>query len=188
MPNGPFRPRAGRPPQTHDDRLSQTKALIEILHHKPKTYGINRSNWTRQSLADAYEKQNGRRMPPKAVSKILKGANYSWKKARKVLTSPDPKYREKVELLLKTLQSLKADEMFFFIDELGPLQVKRYGGRCCTPKKHTPTYPQNQRSKGSITLSAALSAYDEPANLVLRRRQGFGGDDRLGRAALQSTP
>ena len=60
--------------------------------------------------------------------------------------------------MLATLQSLKADEMFFFIDELGPLQVKRYGGRCYTPKKKTPTHPQSQRSKGSIILHAALSA------------------------------
>jgi putative transposase len=27
-----------------------TKALIEILHHKPGAYGINRSNWTQESL------------------------------------------------------------------------------------------------------------------------------------------
>ena len=39
-----------------------TNALIEILHHKPNAYGINRSNWTLQSLADAYEKQYGQRI------------------------------------------------------------------------------------------------------------------------------
>ena len=60
--------------------------------------------------------------------------------------------------MLATLHSLKADEMFFFIDELGPLQVKRYGGRCYTPKNKTPTHPQSQHSKGSIIFHAALSA------------------------------
>src|SRR5262249_44720474 len=30
------------------------RALIEILHHKPKHYGINRSNWSHASLADAF--------------------------------------------------------------------------------------------------------------------------------------
>jgi len=53
---------------------------------------------------------------------------------------------------------LKGNEDLFFIDELGPLQVKRYGGKCYTPKGETPTHPQNQRSKGSITLYGALSA------------------------------
>ena len=80
------------------------------------------------------------------------------KKSRHVLTSPDPEYREKVEQVLTTLQSLKASELFFFLDELGPLQVKRYGGRCYTPRKKTPTHPQIQQSKGSIILHAALSA------------------------------
>ena len=97
-------------------------------------------------------------MYPQLVRELLKLKNYTWKKAKKVLTSPDPNYREKVELLLKTLHSLKPDELFFFVDELGPLRVRKYGGRCCTPKSHTPTYPQNQRHKGSITLYAALSA------------------------------
>jgi transposase len=46
----------------------------------------------------------------------------------------------------------------FFIDELGPLQVKRYAGRCYEPKGQTPTHPQSQKSKGSITLYGALSA------------------------------
>ena len=60
--------------------------------------------------------------------------------------------------MLRTLHSLKADEDLFFIDELGPLQVRRYGARCYTPKEQTPSHPQNQRSKGSITLYGALSA------------------------------
>ena len=134
-----------------------TKALIEILHNKPSAYGINRSNWTQGSLADAFGKVFGQRPSKSTVSRLLKQAALSWKRARKVLTSPDPNYREKVELLLETLHSLKAEEDLFFIDELGPLQVRRYGARCYTPKGQTPTYPQNQRSKGSITLYGALS-------------------------------
>jgi len=135
-----------------------TKALIEILHHRPNVYGINRSNWSYPSLADAYEKQYSQRMSTATVRRLLQEAGYRWKKSRKVLTSPDPRYREKVELGLRTLQSLQVDELFFFIDELGPLQVRRYGGRCYTPKGEMPTHPQIQRSKGSITLYGALSA------------------------------
>ena len=144
-------------PIESDELRPATKALIEILHHKPKVYGINRSNWTQRSLAEAFEKLYGQRPSKSTVSRLLKQAGLSWKKSRKVLTSPDPNYREKVELLLRTLQSLKADEDLFFIDELGPLQVRRYGGRCYTPKGETPTHPQNQRAKGSITLYGALS-------------------------------
>jgi len=92
------------------------------------------------------------------VARLLKEAGLRWKNSRRVLTSPDPHYREKVELLLNTLQSLKAKEDLFFIDELGPLQVKRYGGRSYNPKGATPTHPQNQHSRGSVTLYGALSA------------------------------
>jgi len=134
------------------------KALLEIVHHKPRAYGINRSNWTLRSVADAFEKQHGQSISPTTVSRYLKKAGYGWRRSRKVLSSPDPHYREKVELLLTTLQSLKDDEMFFFADELGPMQVKRYGGRCYTPKGRTPTHPQSPRSKGSVTLYGALSA------------------------------
>ncbi|HAO80645.1 MAG TPA: IS630 family transposase [Verrucomicrobia subdivision 3 bacterium] len=134
------------------------KALIEILHHDPNTCGINRSSWTLKSLAQAFEKQYGQRPSTSRVGQLLKEAGFRWKKSRQVLTSPDPNYKEKVELLLKTLQSLKADEDLFFIDEMGPLAVRRHGGRCYTPKGETPTHPQNQRTKGSITLYGALSA------------------------------
>ena len=145
-------------PTVSSELRPAAKALIEILHHKPGAYGINRSNWTQESLAEAFKKLHGQRLSKSTVSRILKQAGLSWKKSRKVLTSPDPNYREKVELLLRTLQSLNADEDLFFIDELGPLQVRRYGGRCYIPKGETPTHPQNQRAKGSITIYGALSA------------------------------
>jgi transposase len=135
-----------------------TRALIEIIHHPPKVYGINRSNWTLQSLAEAFEKLYGQKPSKSTVGRLLRQGGLRWKKSRKVLTSPDPNYREKVDLLLKTLQSLKPDEDLFFIDELGPLQIKRYGGRCYTPKGETRNHPQNQRSRGAITLYGALSA------------------------------
>lgn len=145
-------------PAEQKELRSATRALIEILHHNPKVYGINRSNWTLRTLAVAFEKLYSQRPSKSTVGRLLKEAGLSWKKSRRVLTSPDPNYREKVELLLNTLQSLKADEDLFFIDELGPLQVKRHGGRSYAPKGATPTHPQNQHSKGSITLYGALSA------------------------------
>ena len=63
-----------------------------------------------------------------------------------------------MELVLNTLRSLQPDDMFFFIDELGPLRVKKYSGRCYTKKGKTVTIPQNPSPKGSITLYGALSA------------------------------
>lgn len=136
----------------------KTKRVLEILHQKPNLFGINRSNWNRDSIAKVYEEQYGEKIGISTVGHLINNAGYKMKKAKKVLTSPDPNYREKVELLLKTIQSLNSDEMFFFIDELGPLQVKKYGGRCYVKKEEMLRLPKVQKSKGSIILFGALSA------------------------------
>jgi transposase len=167
--------RSGQEPGESKELRSAARALIEILHHKPGAYGVNRSNWSLDSLADVYGKLYGQRPSKSTVSRLLKQAGLRWKRSRKVLTSPDPHYREKVELLLKTLHSLKPDEDLFFVDELGPLQVRRYGGRCYTPKHVIPTHPQNQRSKGSITLYGALSATTNQVSWFYGRTKDSAG-------------
>jgi hypothetical protein len=63
-----------------------------------------------------------------------------------------------VELVLSTLQNLEPNELFFFVDELGPLRVKRFGGRAFVPRHETPVVPQVQHHRGSITMTGALSA------------------------------
>ena len=142
----------------HEKIAIRTKRLIEIIHHKPNYYGVNRSSWNRSVLARVYREQFGENISIAGVSRSLKAAKYTIKKARRVLTSPDPDYREKVDGLLKTLHSLGPDEMLFFIDELGPLKVKKYGGRTYVKATDVPTYPQKQNEKGSISMAGALSA------------------------------
>ena len=65
------------------------------------------------------------------------------KKARKVLCSPDPDYREKVDLALHTLQNLRPGELFFFVDELGPLRVKKYGGAPLFKRPNLTRFPKH---------------------------------------------
>jgi hypothetical protein len=80
------------------------------------------------------------------------------RRARQVLTSSDPDYPAKVEVLVQTLRTLDDTEMFFFLDELGPLAVKKYGGRMFVKKGEALVVPQIQTPKGSIILAGALSA------------------------------
>jgi hypothetical protein len=75
-----------------------------------------------------------------------------------VLTSPDPNYREKVELLWKTLRALSASELLFYCDEWGPVQVKKRDGRAYRLKGSAPRIPRHQESKGTVSLVGALSA------------------------------
>jgi len=141
------------------ERMEQRKKrVIEIIHHQPKFYNVNRSNWSLDSLAKVYNERFGDSISRGLVSRSLKESKYTIKKARRVLTSPDPEYREKVEILLKTVNTLGPDELLFFIDELGPVKVRKYGGKVYSKVNETPTYPQNQVGKGSISLAGALSA------------------------------
>ena len=139
-------------------RDQKARRILEIFHVNPKAYGINRSNWNRPSVKQAYEQEYGETISISTVGALLRRSGYTLRKARKVLTSPDPNYRDKVDLLLNTLHSLKPGELFFFVDELGPLRVKKYGGRALVRKKDVLTYQQEQKHRGVITMSGALSA------------------------------
>jgi transposase len=130
--------------------------IIEILHESPRLHGINRSSWSLGALASAYEKSVGEPMSKSTVSEYVRAERYSFRKARRVLTSPDPNYREKLQEITKILSNLRDDEKFFSIDEFGPFSVKMQQGRSLIRKDTTRVVPQRQRSKGRITLIGAL--------------------------------
>jgi transposase len=149
QPNGPK--------ATHHTTV-RMRRVLELLHHKPGAFGINRTSWSQKSLVDAYQARYKEAISRQTIGNLLRKAGYRWRKARRVLTSPDPDYRGKVERLLRTLWSLEQGELLFFVDELGPLRVKRYRGRAYLKKGEQLAIPQRQQHKGSVTLSGALSA------------------------------
>ena len=141
----------------NDDAL-RTRRILELLHQKPNSFGVNRTSWTQQALREVYGIRYDETLSRYAITRLIRDAGYAWKRARDVLTSPDPDYREKVARLLRTLRSLRADEMFFFLDEWGPIQVKKRGGKAYRSKAYPATVPRKQKSKGTVTLAGALSA------------------------------
>jgi len=90
------------------------------------------------------------------IRKIIKEAGYRYRKARKVLTSNDPNYKDKLKKITSILQNLGPKEKFFSIDEYGPFAIKIQGGRSLVPRGHARTVPQHQRSKGTLIVTAAL--------------------------------
>ena len=150
-------------------RAQKARRILEIVHAKPSAYGINRSNWNRPSIVRAYEQEHNETISVGYAGELLRQSGYAIRKARKVLTSPDPNYREKVELLLTTLQTLKPGELLFFVDELGPLRVKKYGGRALVRKNEVLTYPQEQVHRGVIMMSGALSATTNQVTWIYAR-------------------
>ncbi len=103
--------------------------VIDILHKLPTLYDINRTSWTLEAIAEAYEKEYKTPISHAQIHAVIRNAKYSWRHARMVLTSPDPEYKTKVKRILETLHGLKEGDCFFFIDEVGPYRVKKYGGQ-----------------------------------------------------------
>ena len=130
--------------------------IIHLLHQSPKTFGYNRTSWKQADLADTYSREYGVNITRTDVSRDLRRRGYRTVKAREVLTSPDPQFREKYEAIQHILQNLGPKDKFFSIDEYGPFSLKIKGGRTFVKKGEFKTYPQRQKSKGWLICTAAL--------------------------------
>lgn len=124
--------------------------LMKLIHETPKNHGINRASWDLKSLSKAYYQVYNIRISRTTISEYIKSLGYGFCKAKKVLTSPDPKYREKLIKITSILEKLKENEKFFSVDEFGPFAIKIQGGRSLVKKGETKTYPQWQKSKGRL--------------------------------------
>lgn len=87
---------------------------------------------------------------------MIRSAGFKWRKAKIMLTSPDPDYTTKVQAIKRILTTLKNDEAFFSIDEYGPFAIKKKGGRKMVGPDEHYVIPQWQKSKGWLIVTAAL--------------------------------
>jgi transposase-like protein/transposase len=147
-----FPPRAGV--RKFND-LRYKEMVFAVLHAPPKDYGFNRTTWR---LRDVHTVMRRLGMPigKNYIERIIRDAGYRFIKARVVLTSNGPDYREKVDRIHRILRRLKPTERFFSIDEFGPFAVKQQNGRRWAGPGEHPTVPQFQQSKGSLIVTAAL--------------------------------
>lgn len=129
--------------------------LFKILHAPPSEYGFNRTTWKQKDLQEALA-QLGINISLNRIGLVVRSAGYRWRKARTVLTSKDPDYRNKLENVQRILAKLDPSEGFFSIDEYGPFAVKQTSGKKLVAPGEQPTVPQWQMAKGSILITAAL--------------------------------
>jgi transposase len=146
-------------PQTKSNRKIDNedlrKAIFSLLHEPPTNHGINRTSWT-MALLRRVLKENGIQIGIALIARMIKAAGYKWRKAKIVLTSNDPTYKEKLARIRYILSNLQADEAFFSIDEYGPFAIKAKPGRTLSPAGVQPTVPQWQKSRGCLIMTAAL--------------------------------
>jgi transposase len=131
------------------------KDVFTLLHEPPSGVGINRTTWRMADLTRVL-RERGTPVCAQVVREITRSAGWRWRKARKVLTSTDPEYREKVQHIRSILAELQETEAFFSIDEFGPFSIRAQGGRALVGPGEIPTVPQYQKSKGSLIMTAAL--------------------------------
>jgi transposase len=136
-----------------DERIKA--AVFAMLHAPPSDYGINRTSWKLDDLKLCLLKK-GIAISKGYIRKIIKGAGYSWRKAKVVLTSNDPEYRKKLDEIQSILSNLKSDGRFFSIDEFGPFAIKMHGGRKLVAPDKNHSIPQYQKSKGFLIVTGAL--------------------------------
>ncbi len=133
--------------------------VFAILHSPPSAHGINRTTWKR---ADMQKVMRAKGLPIglAGISRIVRDAKYTFRKAKRVLTSNDPDYRQKLEEITNILRNLKSTEKVFSVDEYGPFVIKLQGGRCLVAPGEAKTVPQHQKSKGSVILTLILTRND----------------------------
>ncbi len=138
------------------DNTEIKELVFEMLHSPPSDYGINRTTWTISLLRDALLNNKGFLIGKNTISKIFRKEGYCFRKAREVLTSNDPEYKEKLEKITRILKRLGPNDRFFSIDEFGPFAIKQTTGKRLVPPGEYPTVPQWQKSKGWLIITAAL--------------------------------
>ncbi|MBL7186145.1 MAG: IS630 family transposase [Phycisphaerae bacterium] len=146
------------PPRTNAATTERKTRILTLLHDRPGSYGINRTNWTRKTLTQVYERLYSETLNRYRLSRVLRKIGYKWTKAKRVLNSPDPEYQVKLSRLLRILHGLAPCEMFLFLDEWGPVQVKKRGGKAYRSTTQHTQIPRRQQSKGTVSLVGALSA------------------------------
>jgi transposase len=137
------------------DREDVKKQVFKVLHSPPSNFGFNRTSWKFEELQDAL-RQSGLKIGMHSIRRIIREAGYRWLKAKKVLTSNDPDYRERLNKIHQILGSLSDKDGFFSIDEYGPFAVKQRQGKKLVPPRASFTVPQFQKSKGALIMTAAL--------------------------------
>jgi hypothetical protein len=148
-----FAPRA--PPRKKINSEPLKSLIFTILYVPPLNYGVNRTAWTMSTLQQALA-EKGNPACRDTIRKITHQAGWRRLKARKVLTSTDPDYSEKVRTLRSTLATLQPDEAYFSIDEYGSFIVRLHGGKVLTPPGPVRTFPARQKARGTLILTAAL--------------------------------
>jgi transposase len=148
--------------------------LMKLIHESPHLYGINRTAWRLEDLSKVYYDLYGVNVATTSIALYFRQEGVGFKKAKVLLTSPDPKFREKLDHVKNILSNLKASERFFSIDEYGPFSIKMKPGWSYTKLDHPKTVKQFQKSKGWAICTAAIELSTNQVTHFYSRKKDTG--------------
>ena len=69
--------------------------LPQTVPHSPRALGLAQERWTLQALQELCARQTGQCPRLESIRRALKRFGYSWKRAQRTITRPDPAYQAK---------------------------------------------------------------------------------------------
>jgi len=130
--------------------------LVHLVQQSPKLYGIDRASWKVADLAEVFSREFKQPMVNSTVSAYLRRRGIKYKRAREVMVSPDPLFKEKYAEIQRILSNLGPREKFFSIDEYGPCSVRAKGGRLLCLPGEQPVFKGVKKGKGYLICTCAL--------------------------------
>jgi transposase len=82
--------------EVKEQKKRKSEQIFKLLHESPSLHDINRTSWSLETLSKTYKVKYGESISKSTVSEYIRAKDYSFKKAKTVLTSPDPDYRKKL--------------------------------------------------------------------------------------------
>lgn len=92
---------AGRPKEIKPE---QRKQIIRLLKTRPRAFGLAWSNWSLRGLCSiAIKEKIVNAISPEYMRRLIAQEGYSYKRSKRWITSPDPEYEVKKNVLRRQL-------------------------------------------------------------------------------------
>jgi putative transposase len=108
------RPKSGAPPKTTS---AYKERVLEAVRRRPRSLGQPYSMWTLQRLADFLAEETEIIVSSETVRRLLAEVEIVFSQPQHKVSSPDPDYATKKQLVEETREQLKAGEVFYYADE-----------------------------------------------------------------------
>jgi len=155
----------------HPDTPAAASQVQEVVHHSPRLYGLQRSNWRQTDLRQVIEWL--RPLSLSGVCRLFRRLQVVYKRGRTSVHSPDPAYDEKLAVIAQARKGSQADpERFPFLYEdemtyeLRPRVSRAYArrGRDAKLARQAPTAKQ-RRIAASLEVNTGV--------VIARQRSRF---------------